>query len=53
MVTTSLLLKVYGDFPSRSRAANAADPGPILTNSELTQDFMVCIATCKNEEIQI
>ena len=50
MVTTFLPFKVYGDFSSRSRAASSAVPSPILSNSELIQDFMVGIATCKNEE---
>ena len=50
MVITFLLYKVYGDFPSRSRAANSTVPSLILSNSKLTQDFMVGIATCKNGE---
>ena len=39
-----------GDFSRRSRAANSAVLGPIWSNFELVQDFMVVILTCKNEE---
>ena len=33
-----------------SRAANSAVHGPIWSNFELVQDFMVVLLTCKNEE---
>ena len=40
---------VNGDFSRRS-AANSAVHGPIWSNFELVQDFMVVLLTCKNEE---
>ena len=43
-------LKVYGDFSRRSRSANSAVHGRIWSNFELIQDFMVVLATCKNED---
>ena len=43
-------LLVYGDFSRRSRAAKSAVHGPIWSNFELVQDFMVVLLTCKNEE---
>ena len=51
--TRFLPLKVYGDFSRCSRAANSAVHGPIWSNFELVQDFMVVLITCKNEEDQI
>ena len=36
-----------------SRAANSADPGPILLNLELIQDFIAVLATCLNEDDSI
>ena len=41
---------IYGDFSRRSRAANSAVHGPVWSNFELVQDFMVVLLTCKNEE---
>ena len=41
---------MYGDFSRRTRAANSAIHGPIWSNFELVQDFMVVLLTCKNEE---
>ena len=37
----------------RSRAANSAVHGQILSNFTLIQDFMVVLVTCKNEEYLI
>ena len=51
--TTFLPLYVYGDFSRRSRAANSVVNGPIWSNFELVQDFMVVLLTCKNEEERI
>ena len=48
--TRFLQLQVYGDFSRRSRAANSAVLGPIKSNFELGQDFMVVLLTCKNIE---
>ena len=48
--TRFLQLYVYGDFSRRSRAANSAVLGPIISNFELGRDFMVVLLTCKNEE---
>ena len=45
--------KSMGIFSRRSRAANSAVHGPILSNFELVQDFMVVLLTCKNEEDRI
>ena len=42
--------KSMGIFSRRSRAANSAVHGPIWSNFELVQDFMVFLLTCKNEE---
>ena len=39
-----------GFFFKRSRAANSAVHGRIGLNSELVQDFMVVLLTCKNQE---
>ena len=44
---------VYGDFSRLSRATNSAVHGPIWSNFELVQDFMVVLLTCKNEEDRI
>ena len=38
------------DFSRHSRVANSAVHGPIWSNFELVQDFMVVLHTCKNEE---
>ena len=43
-------LYVYGDFSSRSRAANSAVHSPIWSYFEPVQDLMVVLLTCKNEE---
>ena len=50
LFTRFLPLYVYGDFSRRSRAANSAVHGPIWSNFELVQDFMVVLLTCKNVE---
>ena len=50
LFTIFLPLLVYGDFSRRSRAANSAVLGPIWSNFELVQDFIVVLLTCKNEE---
>ena len=50
MFTRFLPLKVYGDFPRRSRAANSAVLGPIWPNSELVRDVIDVLVTCKYEE---
>ena len=42
--------KSMGIFSRRSRASNSAVPGPIWSNFELVQDFIVVFLTCKNEE---
>ena len=44
--TRFLLLKVYGDFSRRSRAANSAVLGPIWPNFELVRDVMDVHVTC-------
>ena len=49
-VTILVPFQVYGDFSRRSRAANSAVHGPIWSNFELIQDFMIVLVTCKNEE---
>ena len=48
--TRFLPLKVYGDFPRRSRAANSAVLGPLWPNFELVRDVMDVLVTCKYEE---
>ena len=48
--TRFLPLKVYGDFSSRSRAANSAVLGPIWPKFELVRDVMDVLVTCKYEE---
>ena len=40
----------HGDFSRHSMATNSAVNGPICSNFELVQDFMVVLLTCKNEE---
>ena len=37
-------------FSNQSRAANSADPGRILQNSNPIQDFIAVLVTCKNED---
>ena len=49
VVTTDLLLLVYGDFFRRSRAAYSTVQGS-RPNFEPIRDVMVVIVTCKNEE---
>ena len=53
LFTGFLPLYVYGDFSRRSRAAYSTVHGPIWSNFELVQDFMVVLLTCKNEEYPI
>ena len=48
--TRLLLLKVYGDFSRRSRAANSAVLGLIWPNFEHVRDVMDVLVTCKYEE---
>ena len=48
--TIFLLLKVYGEFVRRSRAANSAVHGPIKLIFKLSPDIIVVLFTCKNEE---
>ena len=43
-------LLVYGNFPGRSRAANAAVRGEISANFGLIRELMVELVTCKNEK---
>ena len=50
LFTRFLPLYIYEDFSGRSRAANSEVHGPIWSNFELVQDFMVVLLTCKNEE---
>ena len=50
VLTTFLLLKVYGDFFRCPRAVNSVDPGPILPNFEPIQAFIAVLDTCKNKE---
>ena len=42
--------KSMGIFSRRSRAAYSAVHGPIWSNFELVQEFMVVLITCKNKE---
>ena len=39
-----------GNFSRHSRAANSADPGPILPNFEPIQDLIAVFVTCINED---
>ena len=48
--TRFLPLKVYGDFSRCPSAAHSTVLDPIWPNSELGQDFMVVLVTCKNQE---
>ena len=50
MVKTFLLLLIYGNVSRCSKAANSADPDPILPNFKPILDFMVILVTNKNEE---
>ena len=50
MFTRFLPLLVYGDFSSRSRAANSAVLGPIWPIFELVRDVIDVLVTCKYEE---
>ena len=42
--------KTMGIFFRRSRATNSAVRGPIWSNFEFVQDFMIVLLTCKNED---
>ena len=43
----------FSHYKYMSRATNSAVHGPIWSNFELVQDFMVVLLTCKNEEDRI
>ena len=50
VITTFLPLLSLWEFFRCSRAASSAVPCPILRNFKITQNFIVALATCKNEE---
>ena len=50
LFTRFLPLQFYGDYSRCIRAAGSAVHGPIWSNFEIVQDFMVVLLTCKNEE---
>ena len=50
VVTTFLLLKVYGDFSRCSRAANSTVQGLIWPNFKPIQALMADLVTSKNKE---
>ena len=50
VVTTFLLLKVYGDFSKRSRAGNSLVSGWTLLNFKPIRDILGLLVACKNEE---
>ena len=52
VLTTFLQLKVYGDFFRCSRAANSADPGPILPNFEPIQALLLSLLPARMKNIQ-
>ena len=53
LFTRFLPLQFYGDYSRCVRAADSAVHGPIWSNFEIVQDFMVVLLTCKNEEYPI
>ena len=48
--TRFLSLQGYGDFSSRSRAANSSVLGPIWPNFELVRDAIDVFITCQYKE---